>query len=208
MKKLKTLIFILTACLLIPAMGVQAKSPDKQIKKLVNKMSHYEEYLLFNNPKSRTVKLTRAQKAKAASFSLNSSQLYRSTDEYSMYSIRSSKLKKAGINMFGKALTVKMLPKIKSSTYVKIMDAARLSNKKGVTLYTNYETETALITLKTNIQKKSSKIYQVTKKVYWGHWSGNFGDNYNIIYTVKKNSKSAYGYVISKMKIKKTGNGS
>lgn len=67
----------------------------------------------------------------------------------------------------------------------------------------NYEIyDSDYVAHSTDITKKSANTYQVKKDLYYGYWGSNQGQsNYEIIYQVKKNSKSAYGYIITNMKI-------
>ena len=208
-KKELSKVFIMICLMMVFTVGVHpinanAASATTKIKKLVKQMQTYECSVLYNSTKSRTIKLTNKEMAKAAALSINIKQSNRinMSEEYAVYKVSKSKVKKKSKNLFGKQVSTSSLPKKKMSQY-DIIGAIRTQNGTPAVYFYQNETETDYVVISTSVRKKSSS-YQVVKKVYFGYWGANRGKaNYKIVYTVKKSKKSSYGYVIKKMKIKK-----
>jgi cell division protein FtsB len=186
------------------------KTATSQIKKLTNQMDNYEYYILFKNPnlKTKSVKLTKAQKAIAAALTIKvSDQNAVGTGEFGLnayFKITNSKLKSKSKNLFGTSIGVSSLRKNPSENAIcSALDAYRMADGTPIVYYTDGETETSYSVRKTTVKKKSAGSYTVTKMVYFGYWGNDQGQsNYKVTYHVTKNSKSTYGYVIQSMSIK------
>lgn len=213
-KRLQRGICLLLCGLLFAAgtgMTVRAAGAPARIKKLVGQMSSYElSYITFHNISSKkTVKLTEAQKARAAALSLPVSKLKPlkkgEFGYYVMWNLPKSKLRTASVNLFGKSVSISKLRKNpKQSDICYTGDAYRTKKGVPVVYYTDGETEMDYQVTKTSVSRKKGKSYKVTKYVYCGYWGNNRGKpNYKIVYTVAANKKSQYGYVIKSMAIQK-----
>jgi hypothetical protein len=223
MKKKSIVSLIVAFCFVITLLSgsvpVQAatKSATSQIKKLSKQMNSYEEYVLWCNKnftkKAKTIKLTNAQKAIAAAFTI------KVTDEDAVgegrvgtnayFKIKDSQLKKKSKNLFGKALGVKYLRKISSEDGLSWMDAYRRTDGTAIVYYEYAENEYNYDVRKTTIKKNEDGSYTLTKKIYYGYWldgdvdeDGN-SNYYKVTYRVVKNDDSQYGYVIKSMTIKR-----
>ncbi len=119
------------------------------------------------------------------------------------YKISPKKLKKQGLNFFGKKLVVDDLRWGANDGY---MEDAYTSDEFGpVVRFENYETETGIYERAFSVKKKG-KTYTATKKVFFGYWGqGEAGEkaNYQITYTFKKSTKSDYGFILTGMRIKR-----
>ena len=182
--------------------SIQAKSHNAQIKKLVGKMEDYEYKLLLDGKKK--VKLTKTEMAKAAALSIERNEKNQikvaEFEEDDIYKISNKKLKAAGKNLFGIAISNKNLP----TTFQKdsLIDVYRKKDGTAVVNVTNIEIEMDYVVHSIKITKKSGNTYQVKKNAYYGYWGSNNGQsNYQIVYQVKPSSKSVYGYKITAMKI-------
>lgn len=193
--------------------GVYAASKkENNIKKLVSQMGGLEYKLLledsFEVGESRKIKLTNAVKAQAAILAPKNKVVEEivvgDEDEwYNMYEkdVFSEKtMKKKAKNMFGKSLGAKYLPKFDPEN--PLSDIGYNDNGKPVICYDYMERDLDYKVRKVIVS--GSTVYEDVFYGYWGYSANNELANFRITYTVKKNSKSAYGYVISSMKIEKT----
>lgn len=183
---------------------IYATSKITPIKKMVREMEMFERATLSNDERG-TIKLNKNNKAKAAALSidvdLEDGVAVGEFGGYTTFKITNKQIQKASQNLFGTVINKRNLLTQSSSngTY----DAYRQKDGTPVVYRTDAETEIDYQTIKTAINKKQKGKYQVVKKVYYGYWGWNKGQaNYKIIYEVKKNKNSSFGYVIKKMKIK------
>lgn len=200
-----------------PGSANAASQKTKNIKKLVSQMNAYEANVLFDSGMdvgdSSEVKLNSRAKMIAAAFSPSVKVLdtiqygdEETTPWFDIYyeSILSEKnIKTAAKNMFGKSYDKSVYPKYTGN---EMSWVGMIFNHDGkiVTLWSDIEDENLF-----EVRKVSVKGNTVVKDVYSGYWGcgmDGVSSNYRITYTVKKNSKSKYGYVISSMKIEKTAN--
>lgn len=192
-------IFIL---LMVNVISVQAATSISGIKKLVNQMYYYE-YSVLPIQKKTNMKLSQQEKAKAVALSLSikeSNGIEKGEfGGYELFKVDTASFKKASLDMFGKKLSISSLPK--QTEAGGLMDAYRLKKDGTPVVYCmNGETECDFVVHSTKITKKSSKTVSVVRNIYFGYWGNNDGhSNYKITYTVQKNSKSDYGFVITKM---------
>lgn len=201
-RRLLSLLLIMSFIIMLPVQNAQAADEKTKIKKLVKEMQSYE-WSIFPVKEKKVVNLTKEEKAKAIAFSL----IVKESDgiekgefgNYTVFKVSSSSFKKAALNIFGNNLKTSSLPQ-KDKPDIVTQDAYRLKNGTPVVYYTDGETELSYEVHSTKITKKSKNTYYAVKKIYFGYHGFNIGDpNYKITYTVKKNSKSDYGYVITKM---------
>lgn len=179
-----------------------ATKTEKQIQKLTDQMKGYEWEILGTH-KNSTIKLTKENRAQMAVCSLDNLQY--SADIYdgecSIYSASEKDFQNSSINLFGKKSKLSDLPKYTSE---EIAESAFLYQNKPSRLVINVETELDYQQNSFSIRKVDKKTHLATKKVYFGYWGSDHSkSNYKIVYWVKKNSKSKYGYVIVKMKVEK-----
>lgn len=200
--------FTMLITLALP-INTEAAAHDSQIKKLVKQMKNSEYSIIANNDvsdsKAKTIQLTNDSMARFAALSLPVKETDGLTKGefggYVTYKFSNARLKKASANIFGKVLSKKDITKKKQDHWVS--DVFK-TNKNGVVIYsTDGETETDYKLHKISI-KKTGQSYKVTKNIYCGYWgSTSLGkSNYQVIYTVKPNSISSYGFKITGMKIK------
>lgn len=195
------LIMLVTSIFMYPQ-NIYAAENTAQIKKLVRKMDCYECTVLAGERKK--IKLTKAEMAKAAALSLDVSDkngLDRSEfGGFVTYKISNKKLQKASQNLFGLKLSTKNLQKKEDADG--LFDAYRKSDGTPVVYIFDGESECDYVVHEINVKKKSSSVYQVEKKIYYGYWGMNNGQsNYKIVYQVNKSSKSIYGFKIKKIEV-------
>ena len=93
--------------------------------------------------------------------------------------------------------------KLKKSLDADYFDAYRTAKGTPVVYYTDGDVELDHDIIKVSVSKTGNNTYKVVRKVYYGYWGGNQGKpNYKVIYQVKKDRKSTYGYVITGMSMK------
>lgn len=116
------------------------------------------------------------------------------------YSINADNLKKEGVNLFGKELKTSFL----SEDWYLYKDAY-IDSEFGPVICSNYEYNTYDLLVKSVKEKKKGKSHTITKKIYFGSPDGkNKSSNAEIIYTIEKNSKSEFGYIITGINIRYT----
>lgn len=216
MKRVRAIILVLIMCVSAFS-GVQnaqaaSSSYKKNIKNLVNHMGRFETCVLLDGvykgkfDKKKNITLTPSVKAKAAALEIyEPKKAFQSPWDNRVWitKVSDKPIRKATLNLFGKSVSSKkMKRKYKANTY-----DAYWSTYYDCPVVETYEMENARYTYSIDVRKKG-KNYVVVKKVffgYWGQWyySKNKKPNYQIVYKVKKNSKSVYGYVIYGMSIKK-----
>lgn len=188
--------------LMVNVISVQAATSISGIKKLVNQMYYYE-YSILPVQKKTNMKLSRQEKAKAVALSLSikeSNGIEKGEfGGYELFKVDTASFKKASLNMFGKKLSISSLPK--QTEAGGLMGAYRLKKDGTPVVYCmDGETECDFVVHSTKITEKSSKTFSVVRNIYFGYWGNNDGhSNYKITYTVQKNSKSDYGFVITRM---------
>lgn len=196
----------LAACLFcvfiaVPA-GAKAETKRvKNIKALVANMEGYERELLIGIDleigENRKLSLKAATKAKAAVLaSANKINKVTAIDDfYERWTMDLKTARKVSTNLFGKAYTVKYLPKEPlENDITQVYTKNNKIYKKVFLMETDTDFEVRNITVSKNT---------VTRDIYCGYWGCNDGTsaNFRITYTVKKNAASDYGYVISSMKV-------
>ncbi|MBQ5933776.1 MAG: hypothetical protein IJL55_08740 [Lachnospiraceae bacterium] len=197
--------------------AAEKKSYKTEIESMLKKMADFEFSLLYEiditEPKvgtTKSIKLDKDRMSRAAAFTLNYSsddmvfKYDNGPDVVYKYRVNASALKKAGKNLFGKTTKVSYITSDERSRFEDVYKdteygavykrASAYHAEKGD--YYVYSTEV----------KKKGKKYTATKKCYIGYYGGELtGDsNYTITYTLKKSSKSEYGYIIAGIKVKKT----
>lgn len=220
MKKIiATLLLSIAIVLGIGGTGISAKksSYKTDIKDLAVQMNDFESsHLQFLRNKialdqtalgkdsTLNVKFTKEIMTKASALSLERIDdklvYYGGNDFMEMlkYGIDAKELKTAGKNLFGKSLKAGYL---KSKTGA-MLDAYN-DEMYGPVVYQEFGENNVEYKVNNVSVKKSGKKYSVTKQAFFG-WQGenNGSSNVEIIYTVKKSSKSKFGYIITGMKIK------
>ena len=203
-KQISALIIIslIFSCFMALPQKTFAATTNSQIKKLVKKMNVYECTVVTG--KTKTIKLTKKEMAKAAALSIKVSEkdgISKSQfGSYDTYKITNKKLQKASQNLFGiKLLGKNLLSKTKTeNTY----DAYKKLDGSLVVFLLDGETENDYVVHDIDIKKTSKNTYQVKKNIYYGYWGMNNGQsNYTIKYQVKKSEISQYGFKITKMKV-------
>lgn len=203
-KQISALIIIslIFSCFMALPQKTFAATTNSQIKKLVKKMNVYECTVVTG--KTKTIKLTKKEMAKAAALSIKVSEkdgISKSQfGSYDTYKITNKKLQKASQNLFGiKLLGKNLLSKTKTeNTY----DAYKKLDGSLVVFLLDGETENDYVVHDIDIKKTSKNTYQVKKNIYYGYWGMNNGQsNYTIEYQVKKSEISQYGFKITKMKV-------
>lgn len=204
MKKLmKKLVAMVYVCVLVMVnmIPIQAATSNTRIKKLADEMYNYE-YSVFPVTKKTVIKLSQKEKAKAVALSLGFSEgegVERDEfGDYVLFKLNTDSFTKTSLNLFGKKMSIDSLPT--QSAENGILDAYRLKDGTPVVYRMSGETDCDFVVKNTKIKKKSAKTYSVTRNIYFGYWGNNDGrSNFKITYTVQKNSKSDYGFVITKM---------
>ncbi len=200
------------AIAMIAPVGAEAATAKAKVKKLVKNMSSYEYTVLFGSGletgEKKDIKLNARAKAIAATLAANlkNAVVEESEEFYTTYFIKSSTVKKMSKKLFGKAVSDKKLPVMKSEDVRGFLSAYRTEKGRAVVYCWEYETETDHEVISTKIAKKGSG-FVVTRNVYYGYWGGNDHKtaNYSVTYTVEKNAKSSFGYAITGMSIEKIG---
>lgn len=180
-------------------------------KKLVNEMEGYEYYVIINDfritdgrdTNELTISFDARQRAIAAGMAKGCSDEYSEPviiEEFVEYCyIDEDQLITSGKNLFGKTVSVNDLAEYDDNW---VDSDVRKLNGVPVYLYITSETDTSYEVKQVNVYTDNNK-YQVVKKVYCGHWSGNDSrSDYQIEYTLVPNNVSKYGVVIESMKIK------
>lgn len=215
-KYLAILCILVLIVTILPAMNsVYAQSSsEKQIKKLVGQMNGYEQYLVHSQTltsNKKNVSLTKQNMATAAALSLSTDTLvaYGKKGEFGgtvTWKLTNKKLQKTTQNLFGKKLKTSNLRKITNTDdIIYAGDAYRDHKGIPVVYYTDGETESDYVVISISISKIKGKAntYKAVKNIYCGYWGSNTGKpNYKFTYTVKKNSNSSYGYIISNIAVK------
>ena len=198
----------LAACLLcvfiaVPA-GAKAETKRvKNIKALVANMEGYERELLIGIDleigENRKLSLKATTKAKAAVLApANKINKVTAIDDfYERWTMDLKTARKVSTNLFGKAYTVKYLPKEPLANDITQVYTKNNKIYKKVFLM---ETDTDFEVRSVKVSKNT-----VTRDIFCGYWGCNDGTsaNFRITYTVKKNAASDYGYVISAMKVER-----
>ena len=200
MKKIFVMVFV-CVLVMVNMLPTQAATSKSGIKKLVDQMYNYE-YSILPVSQKKVIKLLQKEKAKATALSLEyveSEGVGRDEfGDYVLFKVNTDSFTKASLNLFGKKMSINSLPM--KSTQDGILDAYRLKDETPVVYFMSGETDCDFVVNNTKIKKKSAKTYSVIKNIYFGYWGNNDGkSNFKITYTVQKNLKSDYGFVITKM---------
>lgn len=214
-KTISVLVLMLVITMLFPTMvKASQKSRIKSLLDALNMFVYYNIETNFyfdqeNEKKSYTIKMNKMNMASAAALSLSYSEKQgadKSVDfpeVFVTYRLPLSSFKKSGKNLFGKNVSVSDLDKNekqKASYY-----AFQRSGYPFVYCEA-LDTHTEMTRKSFTLKKNSDSGYIVTEKLYWGYY---FNDtekpNYKIIYSIKKNAASSYGYVVKGIKIKRIG---
>ncbi len=219
LKVLKKAVMIMAVCAVMvaffaPADANAASKRVKNIKELVSQMDGFEYKVLsdiqfdINVGEVRKINLNAANKVYAASKAYSTKILRCTTVEneeeywesYEEDVISTKSMKQSQLDMFGKKYGVKYLDELPSENII----SGNVYKRDGrpVIRYAIYiDFEYSLAERKTTVD--GNKVY---KDIYYGYWGcdDNKSSNYRITYTVKKNSVSKYGYVITGMKVEKT----
>lgn len=213
MKKLKQQIcriavLVLIITIAVPT-GVKASTKSK-ITKLVDDLRSFVFYnielnFLRQEDVDRTeyvVRLNKKNMAAAAAFSILDSET-KGTEKgnYTEYKLSGNKLKKRSKNLFGKSTSA-----VDLSTDQEQGSVSFVFQKSGqpYLLVANYETELDIVRNSLSVKKTGSSTFTVTEKMYCGYWGGSTGEpNYTVVYKLKKNSSSSYGYIVKDIKIKR-----
>lgn len=204
-KKLHWLLVCFLGFALIVGTNVYASTSSSKIKKLVKAISPYEKEVLaemdMNTARVQKIKLTKKEMAQASAFSLNSTRLRGiRKDEFGnfdTFSVELSPLKNAAKDLFGLSIKSSYFPKQDKQKRL-FYDAYRKG--KRIFLYANsYENESLATVVKQELSGKG-KEYTVKRYLYSGYWGYYTGSaNRLVIYTLKKSSKSSFGYIIKSM---------
>ena len=205
-KKITAVVLVAACAVTMLAIPAQAASAKTNVKKVVRQMEKFEYYLLAAKGaygKNTKIKLTGRIKAKAATLSVKtkkSDQIYEGIPQgYAAYRLSGKKVKRVGQDLFGKPVLVSDLPQKMKNNFVDVC----LKSGKPVVYYLDRGMDTDMVNKKLTIKRRGSGKYTVKHDVYFGYWGFSGGKaNYRIIYSLKKNIASKYGYVITSMSIK------
>lgn len=215
----KKVVMILVVCVVMaaafaPANANAATKRVKNIKKLVSQMDGFEYKVLsdiqfdIKTGDVRKIKLNAANKVFAASMALDTKILKTTTVEndeeywesYEEDVISTKSMKQSQLDMFGNKYGVKYLQDMPSENII----SGNVYKRDGrpvirYAIYIDFEYSLAV----RNTTVDGNKVY---KDIYYGYWGcdDDKSSNFRITYTVKKNSVSKYGYVITGMKVEKT----
>ena len=228
------LLFVMLGLTSVSISGAEKKSYKTDIEKMLKGLKDFEFSLLYEidvkEPEIGTtkgIKLDKDRMSRIAAFTLDYSykdSLYKNSDENSyendyeykyeynyedkldyICQVNDSALKKAGKNLFGKTLKASYITSDERCIY---RDVYKDDEYGVVYKYkeSDGEEKGEFCVYSTSVKKKGKK-YTATKKCYLGFAYGQITreSNYTITYTLKKSSKSEYGYIITGLKVKKTG---
>ena len=198
--------------------GAEKKSYKTDIENFLKKMEKFEHSLLYeidlNEPEtgtSKKIKLTKDRMVRAVALTIGYKSdddvvyTYESGPEFEIkYKIDSGLLKKAGKELFGKTLKTSYLSSDNYGSYAEAYNDKEYGPIVSIRNISGYAERKTYKVYNTKVKKNKDK-YTVTKKCYMGYTGGEFlGEyNYSIIYTLKETSDS--GYIITGIKVKKTG---
>lgn len=214
--KIYKILLIALIITLLPPTAVHA-STKSDITPLLNVMHNFIYYSICNNigtapkkGKNYTIKMNAQNMLTASALSTKyyNNEILEQSDVdpwYTIYKLSSSKLKKRCKNLFGKTASVSALQN-KQNRYV-LWTLFQQSGHPYLYI-NNAETDTDLIRTSLTIKKTGSGTYTVKEGVYYGHWGAvqnkTATTNYVITYKIQKNTDSSFGFVIKKMKLKRT----
>ena len=213
MKKRLTLV-VLTFILVLGlgSIAVSAASYESSIEKLIDHLGNFEwEAVMRMNTEYDEVIYSSSGRWKAEiaalSIPFTEKDIVDSVDEGYMltyyYAIDQKAYDKECLNIFGKKISLANLSFGYNDSYM--MQASETNDYGFVVKSDEYDTESDMKTISFSV-KKSGKKYVATKKVFFGY-SGEAENatkaNYQFTYTFKKSSKSSYGYVLTKMSVKR-----
>ncbi|MBR4343705.1 MAG: hypothetical protein IKP88_13600 [Lachnospiraceae bacterium] len=121
----------------------------------------------------------------------------------SFYSIDQKAYDKECMDIFGKKISLGNLSFGYNDSYM--MQASETNDYGFVVKSDEYDTETSMKDVSFSV-KKSGKNYIATKKIFYGYWgeAENATEaNYQVTYTFKKSSKSSFGFVLTKLTVKR-----
>ena len=192
-------------------------SYEEEIDKLLQQMEEFELATLYEYDNKElkqgtkyNIKLSKDRMTRAAALSISDKnqtvyESYSENERKTLCSIDLKKLKKAGKNLFGKTLKATYITDDLRCSFSDAFNDPEYgpiviydSGAKG--FWCSYNVDSLTI-------KKKSKKYTAVKKCFIGYSTDESYEvkNYSITYSLKKSSKSEYGYIIVGMKIKPLG---
>lgn len=211
-KKLSLVVLTLILVLGLGSFTVSAASYESSIKKLTDHLGNVEWEAVMRMDRDYdevTYGSSGRWKAEVAAISIpfTEKDLEDFVDEgYKFtyyYSIDKKAYEKECLNIFGKKISLSELSFGYNDDYM--MQASETNDYGYVVKSEEYDTESSMKEISFSV-KKSGKKYVATKKVFFGYWGeaeNATKANYQFTYTFKKSSKSAYGYVLTKMTVKR-----
>ena len=211
-KKLSLVALTFILVLGLGSIAVSAASYESSIKKLIDHLGNveWETVMRMDGLYDEVTYGSSARwKAEVAAISIpfTDKDLADSVDGgykiTNYYSIKQKAYDKECLNIFGKKISLANLPFGYDDDYM--MQASETNDYGYVVKSEEFDTEAAMKEISFSV-KKSGKKYVATKKVFFGYWGeaeNATKANYQFTYTFKKSSKSSYGYVLTKMSIKR-----
>ena len=207
---LVALTFILVLCL--GSIAVSAASDETSIKKLISHLGNFEWEAVLrmdSNYDEVIYGSSKRWKAEVAAISIpfSDKDVADCVDEgYKItyyYSINQKAYNKECLNIFGKKISLSNLSFCYNDSYM--MQASETNDYGFVVKSDEFDTESDMKDISFSL-KKSGKNYVATKKVFFGYWGeaeNATKANYQFTYTFKKSSKSSYGFILTKMSVKR-----
>lgn len=205
------LLFVMLGLTSVSISGAEKKSYKTDIEKMLKGLKDFEFSLLYEidvkEPEigtTKRIKLDKDRMSRIAALTLDYEYNHEDKLDY-ICQVDDSALKKAGKNFFGKTIKASYITSDEKCIY---RDVYKDDEYGVVYKYkeSDGEEKGEFYVYSTSVKKKGKK-YTATKKCYLGFAYGQITreSNYTIIYALKKSSKSEYGYIITGLKVKKTG---